>query len=217
MYIPLLLNESMIDINDYNISSLTLTLELPELSTDFLFENDILDLKSILYARKNKYTNTVTHQLDQHNGIFTSFYYIKSFIFYALPFILTRIKILLVVFVCKTKNLVKLMSIATLMTTTDAAPIMKTTREIIDITTDSVILLLALLAILYIILRYFKLYMIFKKYITLLIYSCIIMNPDEPRLEIIVYLENIHDYVMLFVDSIHWKISKLINLNYQYF
>ena len=213
LYIALLLNESMIDINDYNISSLIPTLELPELPIDFRFENDILDLKSILYAREDKYANTVMHQLDKHNGIFASFYYIKSFIFYALPFILTGIIILLIVFVCKTKNLGKLMSIAALMKTTDAAPIMKTTREIIDITTDSVILLLALLAILYIILRYFKLYMIFKKYITLPFNSCIIMNPDEPRLEIIIYLESIHDYVMLFVDSIQYTPPGNIKLN----
>ena len=103
------------------------------------------------------------------------------------------------------------MSIAALMKTTDAAPIMKTTREVIDITTDSVILLLALLAILYIILRYFKLYITFKKYVTF--NSRIILNPDDPQIEIIIYLESIHDYVMLFVDSIQHTPPGNIKLN----
>ena len=41
LYIALLLNKSMIDVNKYNISSLIPTIELPELPIDLRFENEL--------------------------------------------------------------------------------------------------------------------------------------------------------------------------------
>ena len=208
LYIALLLNQSIIDMKHYNATTFIPTLNLPEVPNNMLMSDDILDLKNILYERTNGYENTVIHRLNKHSSIFENFSVVKM-LAYGVPILTGIIIILAIIFLLKTKNLGSLITMANMIKSAKAAPV--DTRNIMDIATDSIIILLAFLIIVYIIIRYFKLFKKAKQYMTLPFNSCVAMK-QSPKIEIILYIENINDFCMIFIDQLQYTPPSKIKL-----
>ena len=210
IYISLLLNQSMIELSDYNISSIMPLLELPQIQNKFHFDDNTLDLKRIIYERSNEYKNMILNRLDGHSNELQSFNIVKPLI-YGVPILILLIMIIAMCLVIKTNSLRKLISVAGLIKTTEAAPIMQRSQDILSITLDSVVIILAILALCYCLLKYFKLFKKFKKYITLPFSSCIIMKETQ-KVEIIFYIENVQDCCMIYIDSLMYTAPSEIKL-----
>ena len=200
----------MIELSDYNITSIMPLLELPQIQNKFHFDDNTLDLKRIIYERSNEYKNMILNRLDGHSNELQSFNIVKPLI-YGVPILILLIMIIAMCLVFKTNSLRKLISVAGLIKTTEAAPIMQRSQDILSITLDSVVIILAILALCYCLLKYFKLFKKFKKYITLPFSSCIIMKETQ-KVEIIFYIENVQDCCMIYIDSLMYTAPSEIKL-----
>ena len=87
----------------------------------------------------------VGNRLYNHSEVISEFDIVKI-LAYGVPIVAVTVIILGLVFLLKANNLGKLITLASLPKSSRAAPIGNTTREIIDITTDSLILLIVVLA-----------------------------------------------------------------------
>ena len=210
LFMSLMLNESITDLSEHNISNLIPLLELPEIPNNFHLEDNVLDLKRIMYERSSAYKNMILNRLDTHGSALSNFSVVKVFA-YGMPILATAIVIIAVVFFAKTKNMSKLLTMATLFKSSRAAPVNYTVPEILDITTESIVLLIVILTLCYIILKYFRLFQKLQKYITLPCNSCLSLSEEiAPKIEILFHIENIKDYCMIYVDSLNYShISKI--------
>ena len=211
LYVSLMLNKSMISLEDFNVTSMLPELQLPDLVNNLELEDDVIDLKRLLYERNNGYANMVNTRLDKHSSMLDNFSVAKLFA-YGVPALGFLVFILTFVFLFKTNNLRRLIGLASLIKTSDAAPILKTTREIIEISTDAIILLFAILAIVYLLLRYFKTFQKFKNYLTIPFNSCITVK-NTPRIEVILYIESFKNHCMIYIDSLTYTKSSDIKVN----
>ena len=107
-----------------------------------------------------------------------------------MPILAAIVAVISIILFVKNKNLTRLLTMATLFKSAKSAPIGYTIPEVIDITTESVILLIVISAFCYGVLKYFKFSQRVKKYITLPCNSCLVMT-DSPQMEILFYVENI--------------------------
>ena len=106
----------------------------------------------------------------------------------------------------------KLIKLASLIKTSDSAPILKTTKEIIEISTDALILLFVILAIVYLLLRYFKTFQKFKNYLTIPFNSYITVK-NTLRIEVILHIESFKNHCMNYIDSLTYTKSSDIRVN----
>ena len=119
IYISLLLNQSMVELSDYNITAIMPLLELPQIQNNFHLDENTLDLNRIIYERSNAYRNTVMSRLERHSDELQNFSIVKI-LAYGVPILVIIITIVTVVFVFKTNRLRKLISVANLLKITKA-------------------------------------------------------------------------------------------------
>ena len=71
-----MLNKSTINLENFNVTSILLELQLPDIVNDLELKDDVIDLKRLLYERNNGYANMVNTRLDKHSSMLDNFLFL---------------------------------------------------------------------------------------------------------------------------------------------
>ena len=200
LYIALLLNESVGNIADYNLTNIP-KLELPKIVEDFTLDDDIdaLNLKKILHERQKMYRNMVQHKLDKQNEslrTFTSFKTLAS----VGPVVAFIVVIVIIVFTIKTKRLSQLLVVMGLVKKTNALE-NTCTPYYLQIMTECFLIILLISALIFYCIKYLRFFEKIKRQTTLPFRECLSVSPPNKQ-RIMLYLSNLTEYCYLYLDNI---------------
>ena len=203
IFLDLLLNETVLE----NITLAYIPrLEMPNLITDFEIETDshLLNLKDVLSAHKSSYFNTVHSTLARHESMAESFSFFKICA-YMSP-IIGIIVVAVVLFFCiRTRRLGQLLSLLSISKSSEALPLGDSKdanySELLDFIASIGSLFLIVLGLIYLCVKYYKLFVRLQRTISLPFNECISAR-SPPSYKIALYLSSFNSYCYLYIDNV---------------
>ena len=203
LFLQLLLNTTTLENVTLNMIPY---LNMPELITDFDMDDDkqLLNMKDVLSDYKSNYYNSAKNTLSRHEDMAKSFSIFKICAIMA-P-IIGVIVVLFIVFISiKTKGLGQLISLISLSKSTQALPVNDNNNfissEWYDLAASVCTAVLLGLWLLYLSLRYYRLFLRMYRTITLPFHECV-SAAKPPSYKVVLYLSSFNSYCYLYIDNV---------------
>ena len=178
-------------------------LKLPRPINDYSLNNEeVLDLKHVISAQKNKYSNSINNRLNNHESAISNISIFKLFAMFVPPLFII-IVIIIICFIFKTKKIGQLVALSSLAKGVNTLPLSGNSQTCyyIDTVADYIILAIIIMIAVYWIMKNYGFLITIINTISLPFNECMLTRKNS-NLKLILYLSNLKDYCYIYIDTL---------------